>query len=179
MTCRESIHIFKPHPLKSIIIPTLTLILKKLVQLQPLSHRRGGPLRCLYGINRSGTAMIAVVPQWFHSGSVIDRRSTVENCQNRGPSRWHGGNFEHVQNSRSATAGWANPQRDRRSTAMTAVAPPSHDRSTITVLSRKSRLATLRRSCGGSTAVMVRRVGETMKNYCQCHYGDGGFDLKP
>ena len=24
------------------------------------------PLRCLYDINRSGTAMIAVVPQWFH-----------------------------------------------------------------------------------------------------------------
>ena len=22
-------------------------------------------LRCLYGINRSGTAMIAVIPQWF------------------------------------------------------------------------------------------------------------------
>ncbi len=34
----------------------------------PLYTRHTGgamPLRCLYGINRSGTAMIAVVPQWF------------------------------------------------------------------------------------------------------------------
>ena len=35
----------------------------------PPSHRRRGAiavlLRCQYGINRSGTAMIAVVPQWF------------------------------------------------------------------------------------------------------------------
>ena len=43
---------------------------------------------------------------------------------NLGPSRWHGGNFEHVQNFRSATAGWANPQWDRRGTAITAAAPP-------------------------------------------------------
>ena len=29
-------------------------------------HTEGAmPLRCLYGINRSGTAMIVVVPQWF------------------------------------------------------------------------------------------------------------------
>ena len=56
-------------------------------------------------------------PQWHRHdrrgpatlGSDIDRRNTAENCQNRGPSRWHGGNFEHVQNFRGATAGWANP----------------------------------------------------------------------
>ena len=66
-------------------------------------------------------------PQWHRhdrrGSAVVDRRSTAENCQNRGPSQWHGGNFEHVQNF-SATAGLANPQWDRRGTAMTAVAPP-------------------------------------------------------
>jgi len=39
----------------------------------PPSHRRRGAiavlLRCQYGINRSGTAMIAVVPQWFRHWS--------------------------------------------------------------------------------------------------------------
>ena len=38
-----------------------------LVLLDLIPRHTGGtaPLRCLYGINRSGTAMIAVVPQWF------------------------------------------------------------------------------------------------------------------
>ena len=127
------------------------------------------PLRCLYGMNRSGSvidrrstaenadlrggtvatlnmfrrASAVLIPshrrrgatavlvrhrqQWHRHdrrGSVIDRHSTAENCQNCGPSRGHGGNFEHVQNVRSVTAGWANSQWDRRGTAMTAVAPP-------------------------------------------------------
>ena len=69
---------------------------------------------------------------WYRSGSVIDRHSTAENCQNRGPSRWHGENFEHVQNFRSATAGWANPQWGRRGTAMAAVAPYK-DRSSTSI----------------------------------------------
>ncbi|KAJ8281009.1 hypothetical protein GJAV_G00062280 [Gymnothorax javanicus] len=60
---------------------------------------------------------------WRDSSSAIDHRSTAENCQNRRPPRWHGGNFEHVQNFRSATAGWANPHWDRRGTAMTAMEP--------------------------------------------------------
>ena len=74
-----------------------------------------------------------------------------------------------------ATAGWANPQLDRRGTAMTAVAPPWPPwyrtrtavappsppclRSTTAVQSRKRRMATLRRSRGGSTVVNVWRVG--------------------
>ena len=60
--------------------------------------------------------MIAGVPQRL--------RSTAENYQHRGPSRWHGGNFEHVQNFRRDTAGWANPQWDRWGTAIIAAAPP-------------------------------------------------------
>ena len=82
--------------------------------------------------------------QWFRSGSVIDRRSTAENCQHRGPSRWHGGNFKHVQNFRSATAGWANvriaaapplPPQHRRDTTMTAVAPyKDHSSTSITAV---------------------------------------------
>ena len=81
--------------------------------------------------------MIAVV----RSDSVIDRRSTAENCRNRGLSRWHGGNFEHVQNFRSATAGWANPLWGRRSTAMTVVAPYKDRSSTyITAVPPQSRM---------------------------------------
>ena len=65
---------------------------------------------------------------WFRSGSVIDRHSTAENCQNRGRSRWQVGNFEHVKHIR----GWANPQLGRRGTAITAVAPYK-DRSSISI----------------------------------------------
>ena len=87
------------------------------------SHRR-----------RGATAVIVQhKPQWHHhdrSGSVIDRRSTAENCQNCRPSRGHGGNFEHVQNFHSATAGWANPQWDRRGTALTTVVPYKNRSST-------------------------------------------------
>ena len=42
--------------------------------------------RCHCG---ASTALTAVAPPWspwLRSGSVIDRRSTAENCQNRGPS---------------------------------------------------------------------------------------------
>ena len=109
---------------------------------------------------------------WFRSGSVIDRRSTAENCQNRGPWRWHGVNFEHVQTSavpprvgpiRSGIAAappWPPWHRIR-----TAVAPPSPPclRSTTAVQSRKSRLATptaipWRFYCGygGATTVLPR-----------------------
>ena len=84
------------------------------------SHRRRG----------ATAVLVRHRPQWhrhgrrgFRSGFVIDRRSIAENCQNRG-SRWHGGNCEHVQNFRSATAGWANSQRDRRGIAMIAATPP-------------------------------------------------------
>ena len=120
---------------------------------------------------RRGSAVTPPWSQWFRSGSVIDRRSTAENCQHRGPSRWHGGNFEHVQNFRSSTAGWANvriaaapplPPQHRRDTAMTAVAPYK-DRSSTSITAvhpqynrraiAKNRLATLRRSRGVSTAV--------------------------
>ena len=59
----------------------------------PPSHRRRG----------ATAVLVRHKPQWHRHdrrGSsmvlVIDRRSTAENCQNRGPSRWHGGNFEHV-----------------------------------------------------------------------------------
>ena len=106
-------------------------------------HTRGAvPLRSLYGINRSGTAMIAV-----GIGSVIDRRSTAQNCQHRGPSRWHGGNFEHVQNFRrpqcnrglaQSAEGSPRHRHDRRGIALTAVAPPRpqrhrHERSSISI----------------------------------------------
>ena len=93
------------------------------------SHQRHGATAVLVRHNRSGTAMIAVVPPWFRSGSVIDRRSTAENCQNCGRSRRHGGNFEHVQNFRGLGQS-ANPQWDRRGTAMTAVVPYKNRSST-------------------------------------------------
>ena len=84
------------------------------------SHRGRGAIAMLvrhkpqwYRHDRRGSkevpSLIAVVP-----------RKTV----NIASSRWHGGNFEHVQNFRSATAGWANPQWDRRGTAITAAALP-------------------------------------------------------
>ena len=81
------------------------------------SHRRSG----------ATAVLVRHKPQWHRHdrrGSVIDRRSTAENCQNCGPPRGHGGNFEHVHNFRNPTTGWANPQWDRRGTVMTAVAPP-------------------------------------------------------
>ena len=54
----------------------------------PKPHRRRG----------ATAVLVRHKPQWhrhpwFRGDSVIDRRSTAENCQNRGPSRWHGGNF--------------------------------------------------------------------------------------
>ena len=52
--------------------------------------------RCHCGACTAQTAAAPPLSPWFHSSSVIDRRSTAENCHNRGPSRWHGGNFEHV-----------------------------------------------------------------------------------
>ena len=122
----------------------------------PPSHRR-----------RDSTAvLVRHKPQWHRHdsrGSVIDRRSTAENCRNSGPSRLHGGNFEHVQNFRSAIAGLSksavgSPRhrhdrrgtllyKDRSSTAITAV-PPQYNRRAIAI----SRLGTLRRYRGGSTA---------------------------
>ena len=73
-------------------------------------------------------------PHWHRHdrrGSASDRRSTAENGQHCGPSRGHGGNFEHVQNFRrpprvgpirsgiAAAPPW--PPWHRRGTAMTAV----------------------------------------------------------
>ena len=127
---------------------------------------------------RGATAvLVRHKPHWHRHdrrGSASDRRSTAENGQHCRPSRGHGGNFEHVQKLPQATAGWANPHWDRRGTAMTAVAPPGTDMtavvpyknrsstsitavspSTTAVQSRKRRMATLRRSRGGSTAVNV------------------------
>ena len=81
----------------------------------PTSQRRRG----------ATAVLVRHKPQSHHhdrSGSVIDRRSTAENCQNH----------EHIQNFRSATAGWANPQWDHRGTAMTAVAPYK-DRSSTSI----------------------------------------------
>ena len=52
----------------------------------PTSHRRRG----------TTTVLVPHKQQWHRHdrrGSVIDRRGTAENCQNRGPSRWHRGNF--------------------------------------------------------------------------------------
>ena len=53
---------------------------------------------------RGATAvLVRRKPHWHRHdrrGSVSNRRSTAENCQNCGPSRGHGGNFEHVQNFR-------------------------------------------------------------------------------
>ena len=57
----------------------------KFVHNTPVTRTHTGgavPLRCLYGSNRSGIAMIAVVTQC----SVIDSPNTADNCQNRGPS---------------------------------------------------------------------------------------------
>ena len=75
-------------------------------------------------------------PQWRRhdrSGSAVGPSVIAvalrKNCQNRRPSRWHGGNFEHVQNFRSATAGWANLQWGRRSTA----AAPYNDCSSTSI----------------------------------------------
>ena len=42
-----------------------TSVLPQFKRLYPRHTGGAAPLRCLYGINRSGTAMIAVVPQWF------------------------------------------------------------------------------------------------------------------
>ena len=52
----------------------------------PPSHRRSG----------ASEVLVRHKPQWHRHGrrgSVIDPRITAENCQNHGPSRWHGGNF--------------------------------------------------------------------------------------
>ena len=53
---------------------------------------------------RGATAvLVRHKPHWHRHdrrGSASDRRSTAENGQHCGPSRGHGGNFEHVQNFR-------------------------------------------------------------------------------
>ena len=115
--------------------------------LLPASH-----VHCilLHGPNKISLSVCCL----FRCGSFIHRRSTVENCQHRGPSRWHGGNFEHVQNFRRATASWANlseiaaapplPPRHRRASA---VQPPCNR--------EKVDWRHVRRSRGVSTAVMA------------------------
>ena len=110
--------------------------------------------------SRGATAvLVRHKPQWHRHdrcGSAVVP-SLIAVAQ-RKTADLRGGNFEQVQNFRSATAGWANPQWDRRGTAMTAVVPYKNRSSTsITsvVKPRKSRMATLRRSRGGSTVVNV------------------------
>ncbi len=118
------------------------------------SHRRRG----------ATAALVRHKPQWHRHdrrGSVIDCGSTAENCQNREPSRWHGGNFELVQNFRSAppvgpigTGIAAAPSWPLWHRTRTSVAPPSLPclRSTTAVQSRRSRLATY----GDPVAVLLR-----------------------
>ena len=62
----------------------------------------------------------------FRSGSVIDRRSTAENCQNRGPSRCLGGNCEHVPPCIRGTTPFTSEARCHCGayTAYTVMAPP-------------------------------------------------------
>ena len=73
------------------------------------TRHTGGPvpLRCVYGINRSGTAMIAVVPQWFR----VAPRKSVKTADLRG------GTAETFNMFRRASA----------------VLPPSHRRRDATV----------------------------------------------
>ena len=82
---------------------------------------------CTVLINRSGIAMIAVVPSLI----AVAPRKAVKTAD------LHGGTAATLNmfktSTRSATAGWANPRWDRRGIAMTAVAPPwplwhRHDR---------------------------------------------------
>ena len=113
------------------------------------------PLWCLYGINRSATGMIAVAA-----------RKTVKTADLRGGTAETLNMFKtfavppRVGPIRSGIA--AAPPLPPWHRTRTAVAPPSPPclRRTTAVQSRKGRLVTLRRSYGGSTLVMVRRVGE-------------------
>ena len=100
---------------------------KKITTLIHPSHRRRGATAVLV---RHKPQWQRPLSPWFRSDSVSDRRSNADNCQNRGPSRWHGGNVEHVQNFRSGIA--AAPPQHRRGTAMTAVAPYK-DRSSTSI----------------------------------------------
>ena len=86
------------------------------VGLLPPSHRR-----------RDATAvLVRHKPQWHRhdrrGSAVVPSLIAVappKNCQNRGRSRWHGGNFEHVQNIRGlgqSAVGSPRNRHDRRGT---------------------------------------------------------------
>ena len=92
----------------------------------PTSQRRRG----------ATAVLVRHKPQWHHhdrrGSAVVPSLIAVapRKTQNHGPSRWHGGNFEHIQNFRSATA--VGPIRSGIAAAptpwhrtRTAVAPPS------------------------------------------------------
>ena len=200
------------HDRRSTVVPSLIVVApRKTVKTADL---RGGTAATLNMFRRASAVLVpshrrrgatAVFvrhkPQWHRhdrrgsavvpSVIAVAPRKTVKTADLRG------GTAETWTCSKlpQTTAGKANPQWDRRDTAMTAVAPPWPPwyrtrtavappsppclRSTTAVQSPKSRMATLRRSRGGSTAVNVWRVGETFKNYWRCHYGDGGLDQNP
>ena len=82
LCCRLSLSMFRlgcmymPKPVEHnimrcrIAVHLLRECAKLLTRMLYPSHTGGAvPLRCLYGINRSGNAMIAVVPRWFRHGS--------------------------------------------------------------------------------------------------------------
>ena len=96
------------------------------------SHRRRGATAVLVQHkpqwHRHDRRVSAVVPSLI--AMAVAPRKIVKTAELRGATC--GGNFEHVQNFHSPTAGWANPQWDRRGTAMTAVAPYK-DRSSTSI----------------------------------------------
>ena len=95
----------------------------------PPSHRRRG----------ASAVLVRHTPQWHRHdrrGSAlvpsliaVAPPKTVKTADLRGGTAE---TFEHVQNLRTATAVWANPQWGRRGTAMTAVAPYK-DRSSTSI----------------------------------------------
>ena len=91
----------------------------------PPSHRRRG----------ATAVLVRHKPQWHRH----DRRGSaaVPSLIAVAPPKTFkpGGNFEHVHNFRSATAGWANPQWGCRGTAMTAMAPYKDNSSTSSLYS--------------------------------------------